>query len=496
MHRPCLRARTCLIGALACTFASHTFAQTDPITINNWARETIELPPGFAPDLPSGVEELRFPPGWRDPDSGNFWSYAIVLRIDEPTPTTERLEELIDIYYTGLMSAFGVGHKPQSPPNEVEVTIEQTSDHQHRGAMKLVDGFATFKPMVVNFRTNSRAISDTESMIEFRASPQPDNHDIWFDLEAAIDHINAELPNPRLDPVAHLPEGEWRTTPANGHQQRDVWTWGPSKHAMTSHTSNSEATNESIFGSFRVIYYHPQRDELAVLALSAPGLIQTGTLTSLEGQDLRFDMKLFYDQNEFSWSPEPTRTIFSVWTFDTPTSYNNHWIKDQGQPVDPSITNWSYTKHEDTTPLPASATEPPEHIKHLKSFLPFVESTWITDTTRTTFSWIPYNEAILMRTIDTRINKPILETIFYPHPHTKIIHALTIHGSGAIDEGTVDIDGEAIVIQAKRADHTNNMRIEQRLERLRAESIRVQTWSINGAERTRLAETTFQAATD
>ena len=493
MHRPYFRACTCLIGALVCTLTSDTQAQADPITINDWARETIELPPGFAPDLPSGVEELRFPPGWRDPDSGNFWSYAIVLRFDEPTPTTERLQELIDIYYTGLMSAFGVGHKPQSPPNEVEVTIEQTSGHQHRGAMKLVDGFATFKPIVVNFRTNSRAISDTESLIEFRASPQPDNHDIWFDLEAAIDHINAELPNPRLDPVAHLPEGEWRTTPANGRQQRDVWTWGPSRHAMTSHTSNSEATSESIFGSFRVIYHHPQRDELNVLALNGPELIQTGTMTSLDDRRLRFEMTLFYDTDEISWASEPIRTISSVWTFDTPSSYTNKWVEDQGEPVAPSTTNWSYAKHDDITPLPANAVEPPEQIKHLRPFLPFVESPWVTDSTRTTFSWIPYNEAILMRTIDTRLQQPVIETIFYPHPHTKVIQSLTIHGSGAVDEGMVDIDGEAILIRAKRADHESVTRIEQRIERPSNDTMRIRTWSLRGGTRTSLRDTTHNA---
>ena len=87
-----------------------------------------------APDMPSGVEDLRFPPGWRDPVSDNFWSYAIVLRLDEPTPTTARVEELTDIYYTGLMSAFGVGQNPESPPNDVDVDLDHQrldlSDHR------------------------------------------------------------------------------------------------------------------------------------------------------------------------------------------------------------------------------------------------------------------------------------------------------------------------------------------------------------------------------
>ena len=39
-------------------------------------------------------------------------------------------------------------------------------------------------------------------------------------------------------------------------------------------------------------------------------------------------------------------------------------------------------------------------------------------------------------------------------------------------------------------------RIEQRIERLGAEGMRLQTWSINGAGRTRIADATYRAATD
>jgi hypothetical protein len=47
---------------------------------------------------------------------------------------------------------------------------------------------------------------------------------------------------PAFAHLAHLPKGEWRTEIANGTQQRDVWIWGPSKHALTSITSKSDAT--------------------------------------------------------------------------------------------------------------------------------------------------------------------------------------------------------------------------------------------------------------
>jgi hypothetical protein len=297
-----------------------------------------------------------------------------------------------------------------------------------------------------------------------------------------------------LAALAHLAQGEWRTDIANGSQQRDVWTWGPGRHALTSITSNSEGTNQATFGSFRAIYHHPQRDELAVLALSGPALIQVGTLTPLEGLDLRFDMTLFYDQAKFAWAAPPMRRISSVWTFDAPTRYVNHWIEDDGQPVPPSTTAWSYARHDEVTPLPASATEPPARVEHLRAFLPFLERAWTTDATRTTFAWIPYSEAIVMRTIDTRTRAPIAETFFYAHPHAKTIHTLTIHDTGAIDEGTASTDAAAIVIHARRADHATTTRVEQRLEQASAETIHIQTWAIAGTARTPLADTTHRAA--
>lgn len=474
-------------------------AQPEPAPISDWARETIQLPPGFAPEMPSGAEELRFPPGWRDPDSENFWSYAIVLRLHEPVPAAERLGRLIDIYYTGLMDAFGVGRKPDAPPNEVEVDLTPTANHQYEGVMRLVDGFATHKPIAINIKASVRphaaAHAQHQSVIELRVSPKPDDHAIWARLQSAIDAINAQHPPHPLSALAHLPGGEWRTTPNNGYQQRDVWAWGPSKHALTSITTNSKATSESIFGSFRVIYHHPQRDELTVLALSAPGLIQIGTLAPLKGLDLRFDMTLYYDQEATAWVPQLTRTISSVWSFDAPTSYTNHWIKDQGQPVAPSMTGWSYAKHTDTTPRPASANQPPKRITRLAPFLPLLESQWETDATRLTLTWIPYNEAILMRTLDTRSGDTVSETIIYPHPHTKAIHTLTIHDSGAIDEGTASAQGDAIVIKARRADAQGAARIEQRIEPAGPDAIRVRAWSIQGPQRTPIADATLSAAT-
>ncbi len=280
----------------------------------------------------------------------------------------------------------------------------------------------------------------------------------------------------------------------DGRQQRDVWTWGPGRHALTSLTSNSEGTDSATFGSFRIIYDHPQRRELTVLALSGTALIQVGTLTPLAGLDLRFDMTLSYDPSQYTWAPPPTRRISSVWTFDSPTSYVNRWIEDDGQPVAPEVASWAYKRHGEVTRLPASASETPASVEHLRAWLPLLGRAWTTDATRTTFAWIPYSEAVVMRSIDSRTLAPIVETFFYAHPHTKRIHTLAIHAGGAVEEGTASTDGATIVIHAQRAADATTTQTEQRLEQPSAEALRIQTWAITGSERTPLADTTHHSA--
>lgn len=457
---PVRQIATYLLTLSILTLTTAALASDEPTTMDDWARETLHLPPGFAPDFPSGVEELRFPPGWRDPDSENFWSYAIEMKLNTPVPDQDGLADILKRYYTGLMSAFGVGQKPDSPPNEVTVEIEELAPNTYRAILHLIDGFATHKPKDIIAQVETLPETDTTSTIKIRLSPQPLDHIIWTDLDAALVHISAERLNQHtspLKPLAHLPQGEWRTVPANKNEQRDVWTWAPGKSALTSITTNRKGTSESIFGSFRVIYHHPQRDELVVLALSAPELIQSGTVTPINDHDLRFDMTLSYDKERIEWITEPIRVISSVWSFDTPTSYANHWIKDQGQHVDPSVTNWLYTNVHNLTPVPPSAHEPPSPIIHLNAFLPLLEHDWETDTTHTTVAWIPYNEAIRIRTIDTRTSDPIEETIIYPHPITKAIHILTIHESGAIDEGNAKLDTDGTIrFEFTRADQDSS----------------------------------------
>src|SRR5882757_9459394 len=74
---------------------------------DGWGGETIELPPGFAPDMKlKGSEHIRFAPGMMKPGSDSFFCYAFVFELQaEPALTEAVLKDEFLKYYRGLCKA-------------------------------------------------------------------------------------------------------------------------------------------------------------------------------------------------------------------------------------------------------------------------------------------------------------------------------------------------------------------------------------------------------
>lgn len=313
--------------------------------------------------------------------------------------------------------------------------------------------------------------------------------------EAVEKHAERQLAAP-LAPVEFLLTGEWRMVATDGRKKREVWNPGPGGSSLMSVTSLSTVEDDDLPGSFRALYHHPQRSELVLLVLSGRDLLQTGTVTPGKDRSLRLDTTLFYGEEKIAWSPAPTRRITSVWSIESDDRLLSYWIEDQGQPVPRELTNWKYTRHAEVTPVPADASAQPERVEALKPLLPFLAADWETDTARTAFSWVPYNEAVLMRTVDRRTERVSSATIFYPHPHTGAIHALTLHASGAVDEGQATAADGALSIRADRADGDGTIRIERRFELVDSKTLRTRTWSLDGDDRKVLDDVTHRAQAD
>ena len=160
--------------------------------VEDWGSEEIQLPPEFAPDLPSGEEHLLFAPGMFEAGSEELWSHVFVMRLDEVPPGRERLEEILELYYDGLIATVGesrgidVGDDPASvrveeiEPNELEEEVRN-----FEAKIELIDAFVTGQPVSLQMRILT-APAESGSFGAFLASPQPLEHPVWIRLFRAF----------------------------------------------------------------------------------------------------------------------------------------------------------------------------------------------------------------------------------------------------------------------------------------------------------------------
>ncbi|MFK7959255.1 MAG: formylglycine-generating enzyme family protein [Phycisphaerales bacterium] len=212
------------------TMVSTATAQTPPPPVESlaeWPSEVIAFPPGFAPELPSGIESLRFAPGWRDPDGEHFWSYALSIWIDEPTPDAARIDALLELYYDGLIAAVGEGKRPAkdddaavgaaagtgtgtgtaaaaadadadaddaAAADPADISVTRTGPHQFSATLKFDNAFGAFEPVVATARIHATATTRDRSVLRMQVSTRPAGDAIWPQLAAAV----ASTPRPEV----------------------------------------------------------------------------------------------------------------------------------------------------------------------------------------------------------------------------------------------------------------------------------------------------------
>lgn len=169
----------------------------DPAVFAEWGTETIPLPPGFAPELPSGNEVLLFAPGWRDAESEEFWTYAFVMWIDEPLPDAERLDEMFELYYDGLIGAVAGERAAEWAaewgPDPATVSVEEQGAGRFVARAQFPDAFGDMRPIDLRFVVDAWAQpGGAGSVLAIQASPQPEGHPIWTTLAGAVQQLEGE----------------------------------------------------------------------------------------------------------------------------------------------------------------------------------------------------------------------------------------------------------------------------------------------------------------
>jgi len=173
------------------------FTKSDPfkvdpppaISFEDWPTEIIALPPDFAPELPTGVESLLFAPGWRDPSADGFWAYAFVMWIDEAAPDAARIIELMESYYEGLMTAVAGPEAERFGGDMAQIEVVQSAPGQFELKMHLINSFGELEAIELLGLIETVAESESKSSVRIQVSPQPNGHDIWRALDAAVASI-------------------------------------------------------------------------------------------------------------------------------------------------------------------------------------------------------------------------------------------------------------------------------------------------------------------
>jgi len=193
-----MNLRSNLLAAIAIVWAALAGASNPPAKVEDparilgapagWGVEQIPIPLGFAPSLEfSGLEDIRFAPGWSDPASPEFWTYKFAWEITEDPKLNEaRLSLMLEAYFEGLSRAVsGLGDALQ-PPAAVFI---RDGEH-YRGRLRIYDAFSTKAWIYLNARVYSQPRGD-KHLVVFELSPQSFEHAVWQALDRIRVHQTA-----------------------------------------------------------------------------------------------------------------------------------------------------------------------------------------------------------------------------------------------------------------------------------------------------------------
>jgi hypothetical protein len=122
-----------------------------------WKAETIPFPLDFAPQVHhAGVEELRFSPGFANPDAPDNWTYAFAWILeDDATFTEATLAEEMTAYFKGLSMAVGSKKFDFDPKHftahfQARPAASDSKAREYTGTVETYDCFRTGKSITLH----------------------------------------------------------------------------------------------------------------------------------------------------------------------------------------------------------------------------------------------------------------------------------------------------------------------------------------------------------
>lgn len=157
-----------------------------------WDIERFTIPISFAPEIVySGVEDIRFAPGWAKQGNSEYWSYAFLWYLDGNHKFDEKIiESNLSKYYEGL---FKINTDPKKsdttkliPVKVIIHTAPKTNGDaaSFKGTVFMND-YMTRKPIKLNILIHIKSCEGQNKTYAFHElSPQPFSNEVWKSLDS------------------------------------------------------------------------------------------------------------------------------------------------------------------------------------------------------------------------------------------------------------------------------------------------------------------------
>lgn len=178
-----------------------------------WMEEVLVVPPSFAPTMSlEGLEHLRLPPGFRDPDSDWFISYLFAIELTQPAELNERmLGEQLLTYFRGLAS--GGSDEEGTPIDTDKFSIESNdegagdSDDEYTYVLTWQEPFTNATLLKQNLRVKVITGKQEHGIVFICGSPQPFDSEVWSELIRIRESFeSADIPSDPLPKVDQSPK--------------------------------------------------------------------------------------------------------------------------------------------------------------------------------------------------------------------------------------------------------------------------------------------------
>lgn len=155
----------------------------------DWLEEVLVVPTTFAPEMSlTGMEHLRLPPEFRDPDSDWFISYLFLIDLTEPNNELNEtlIAEQLLIYFRGLASGGSDQDGKKIDTDKFSIASRKLETGQADGEfiyqLNWQEPFAKGTPLKQNLRVKIVSGKNEHGILFITGSPQPFESDVWTKL--------------------------------------------------------------------------------------------------------------------------------------------------------------------------------------------------------------------------------------------------------------------------------------------------------------------------